>query len=70
MAKNIETADTRLPNLNRRSALAALAMGIAGGATLATGASAETPVSHELTRLIERPSCGSCCSPSHYCEGG
>ncbi|VTZ27241.1 conserved hypothetical protein [Methylocella tundrae] len=52
----VPAADAGLPNLNRRSALAKLGMGIAGGASLATIAAAapvEAAVSSELLRLIE-----------------
>jgi hypothetical protein len=51
----VSAADTGLPNLNRRTALTKLGMGIAGGASLATVASAApaTSASLEILRLID-----------------
>ncbi|MEJ0093141.1 MAG: hypothetical protein WDN46_06845 [Methylocella sp.] len=51
----VPAADTGLPNLNRRSALAKLGMGIAGGASLAAvpASCREAAVSSDLRRLIE-----------------
>ncbi len=52
----VRAAAIGLPNLNRRSALATLGMGIAGGASLATVSAAaahDRAPSSELLRLIE-----------------
>ncbi len=53
----VRAADTGLPNLNRRSALAKVGLGIAGSAALASGPVAAAArggsVSPELLRLIE-----------------
>jgi hypothetical protein len=52
----VPAADTGLPNLNRRSALAKLGLGLAASSTLAVApavAAPESAVSPELLRLIE-----------------
>ena len=55
MPNTVPAANTGLPNLNRRSALAKLGLGLAASASLATASAIAAPaaISPELLRLIE-----------------
>jgi hypothetical protein len=53
MPNTVRAADTGLPNLNRRSAISTLGMGIAGGASLATAATVDVAAPPKIADLIE-----------------
>jgi hypothetical protein len=68
----VQAADTGLPNLSRRSALAKLGLGLAASTPLAATAIAAAPagVSPELSRLIEahRTAYDAVQEADHRCE--